>query len=126
MIACKVNSITNVHVFEINTQENVKSISYLHKIDTPKVKISDDMNSTFLSIGHENYIKKGDKQSNFPRDKKKFVREAINVKDGYYLLLTKNYDRDIHIKHTKNFEYEAYLVRMIEPGIFKVFDYMVN
>lgn len=84
------------------------------------------MKSSFLSIGQENYILTGDQQSNFPWVKDKFVRAAINVNKGYYLILTKNYDRDIDILHTENHEYQASVDRSIEPGIFKVFDIIVN
>lgn len=90
------------------------------------VTISDDMKTTFLSVGQENYILKGNMQSNFPWVKSKFVRASINVNDGFYLLLTKDYDRDIDILHTENQEYDASLIRAIEPGIFKVFDTLVN
>ena len=62
------------------------------------------------------------KQSNFPYVKDKYVRGVINVKEGYYLFLTKNYDRDIDIMHTINNQYKASTDRFIEPGIFKVLD----
>lgn len=54
------------------------------------------------------------------------MRGTVNVGKGYYLFLTKNYDRDIDIMHTENNEYEASMDRSIEPGIFKVLDLLVN
>ena len=56
MIACKVNFITNVQIFDINLPKKVKFISYVKNRDTLKVDISDDMQSVFLSVGQENYI----------------------------------------------------------------------
>jgi hypothetical protein len=47
----------------------------------------------------------GSQQSNFPFVKDKSVRGSINVGKGYYLLLTKGYDRDIDILHTLNDNY---------------------
>lgn len=98
----------------------------MHNLEKIKVDISDDMKTAFLSVGQENYILKGNQQSNFPWVKDKFVRESINVNNGYYLMLTKDYDRDIDILHTENHQYEASLKRSIEPGIFRVFDTLVN
>lgn len=50
------------------------------------------------------------------------MRATVNIGKGYYLFLTKNYDRDIDILHTLNYEFEASMDRSIEPGIFKVLD----
>ena len=50
-IACKVNFITNVQIFDINAPEEVNFISYVKNGDALKVHISYDMLSTFLSVG---------------------------------------------------------------------------
>ena len=49
-IACKVNSITNVQVFDIYSPKVVQFISYVKSHGELKVFISDDMMTTFLSI----------------------------------------------------------------------------
>ena len=54
------------------------------------------------------------------------MRATVNIGKGYYLFLTKNYDRDIDILHTLNNEFEASMDRSIEPGIFKVLDQFAN
>jgi hypothetical protein len=43
MIACKVNFISNVQIFDINNLKDIRYISYVHNHGTLYVDISDDM-----------------------------------------------------------------------------------
>lgn len=121
-IACKHLGITGVHIFDINNPEDIRSISYEKKHGELFVKISDDLYTCVLSTGHEHYLLKGMGQQNLPNIKDKILRNVINKDDEFYLVTSKDYDRDIDILHTYSENFNASIKRMLEPGMLDVKD----
>lgn len=114
-----------VQFFDLKNTHLTKNISYLKPIKEGVelfVKISDDRRRVILSTGVEHYLHNGICQENFPWIKDKFIRRAINDKNEFYLVTSKDYDRDIDILHSSNFEFNASILRKFEPGILTVFD----
>jgi len=89
------------------------------------VKIADDLNKVIFSNGSEHYMLNNTSQDNFPWIKDKFVRNVINWEEAFFLVTSKDYDRDIDILHTENQEFNVSYKRCIEPGIMKVYDSMI-
>ena len=50
------------------------------------------------------------------------MRKIICFEDNFYLITSKDYDRDIDIIHSENEDWNAYFDRCIEPGLLNVFD----
>jgi len=99
-VACKKSGITSVCIFDINNEQDFRIISYMVKGDNLVVKISDDLKKVILSNGLEHYIHNGHNQENFPWIKDKFLRNVINMGEAFYLVTSKDYDRDIDILHS--------------------------
>lgn len=115
-----------VQIFDLKNPHLTKNISYLKPIKDGVelfVKISNDRKRVILSTGVEHYVHNGISQENFPSIEGKFIRGAINDKNEFYLVTCKDYDRDIDILHSNNFEFNASIHRKIEPGSLTVFDY---
>jgi hypothetical protein len=89
------------------------------------VKISDDFFSVILSNGSEHYMLKGRSQSIFPNIKDKVLRKAVNRDDQFFLITSKEYDRDIDILHSTREDFNASIVRSIEPGLLKIQDSII-
>jgi hypothetical protein len=64
----------------------------------------------------------GTGQDNFPWIKDKFLRNVINHGDDFYLVASKDYDRDVDILHSKDKLFNASLKRSIEPNSIIVYD----
>jgi len=83
------------------------------------------MNKVIFSNGFEHYMLNDTSQDNFPWIKDKFVRNVINHEDGFFLVTSKDYDRDIDILHSDDEDFNVSYLRQLEPGILKVFDSMI-
>jgi hypothetical protein len=70
-----------------------------------------------FSNGVENYLLKGRSQEFFPDIKDKFLRFVIDSGSSFYLVTSKDYDRDIDILSSHDRDFNASIVRSIEPGI---------
>lgn len=68
---------------------------------------------------------KGRSQSNFPNIKDKILNKAVNRDDQFFLITSKPYDRDIDILHSSEDDFNASIVRSIEPGLLKVQDTII-
>ena len=68
---------------------------------------------------------KGRSQSNFPNIKDKVLRKAVNRDDQFFLITSKEYDRDIDILHSTREDFNASIVRSIEPGLLKIQDSII-
>jgi hypothetical protein len=60
---------------------------------------------------------RGKKQDSFPWIKDKTLRNVINHNKSFYLVTSKDYDRDIDILHSDDKNFNASLKRCIEPGL---------
>ena len=125
-IVCKFNGMTSIHFFDINESHDVRTISYMKNMGDIVVKLSDDFMTAIFSNGKENYLLKGRGQEYFAAIKDKFLRYCIYHDNQFYLVTSKDYDRDIDILSTGNRDFNASIVRSIEPGILKVFDSMID
>jgi hypothetical protein len=67
----------------------------------------------------------GEGQDNFPWIKDKKLRNVINHGGEFFLVTSKDYDRDVDILHSKDKRFNATFKRSIEPGSIKVFDSIV-
>ena len=65
-------------------------------------------------------------QDNFPWIKDKFLRNVINHDKAFYLVTSKDYDRDIDILHSEEKSFNASFKRSIEPGGVFVYDSIVT
>ena len=65
-------------------------------------------------------------QDNFPLIKDKFLRSVINCRGSFYLVTSKEYDRDIDILHSEDKNFNASFDRRIEPGSLEVYDTLAN
>ena len=65
-VACQVTGVLNVHVFDLNKQENMFAIAHSKESKNLKVKISRDCKGAILSNGLEHYMHDGESQANFP------------------------------------------------------------
>lgn len=125
-IACKHIGITGVHIFDINNPKDIRSISYENDKGDLVVKISDDLFTVILSTGYEHYLLKGMGQQNLPGIKGKVLRSILCKDSEFYLVTSKDYDRDIDILHTQSQEFNASIVRAIEPGLLEICDIMMD
>ena len=75
-----------------------------------------------LSNGEEHYMHNGKSQENFPWIKDKFLRNTKSSGDSFYMVTSKDYDRDIDILNSADMDFNASISRKIEPGIFRVYD----
>ena len=125
-IACKFNGVTSIHFFDINESHDVRTISYMKNVGEIVVKLSDDFMTAIFSNGKENYLLKGRGQEYFAAIKDKFLRYCLPYDDQFYLVTSKDYDRDIDILSSSNRSFNASIVRSIEPGILKVFDSIID
>jgi hypothetical protein len=105
---------------------NIRTLSYMNKIDDLVVCISDNFKKVIFSNGKEHYMLNGKGQDNFPWIKDKFLRNVVNHGDEFFLVCSKNYDRDVDILHSKNQDFNASLKRSIEPGSLTVYDSMIT
>ena len=90
------------------------------------VKLSDDFQTAIFSNGKENYLLKGRGQEYFAAIKDKFLRYVVSHNNQFYLVTSKDYDRDIDILSSSNRDFNASILRSIEPGILKVFDSIID
>lgn len=67
----------------------------------------------------------GESQDQFPWIKDKFLRNVVNHKSNFYLVTSKDYDRDIDILNSEDPEFNATVDRFIEPGMLEVFDSLI-
>jgi hypothetical protein len=67
----------------------------------------------------------GNGQDNFPWIKDKFLRNVINHGDDFFLVTSKEYDRDVDILHSFDKTFNASFKRPIEPDSIHVYDSMV-
>jgi len=58
----------------------------------------------------------GNGQDNFPWIKDKFLRNVINHGDDFFLVTSKEYDRDVDILHSVDKTFNASFKRSLEPG----------
>jgi hypothetical protein len=111
VICAKLAGLTNMHVFDIHDDSNKRSIAYLKNISNIQVKIADDFKKVIFSNGIEHYIMNESSQDNFPWIKDKFVRNVINYEGGFFLVTSKDYDRDIDILYTDNEDFNVSYLR---------------
>ena len=64
-------------------------------------------------------------QNNFPWIKDKFIRNVVDWDGSFYLITSKDYDRDVDILNSENKKFNAFFDRKSEPGLFSVFDSIV-
>jgi hypothetical protein len=79
-----------------------------------------------FSNGIEHYLLNGNGQNNFPYMKDKFLRNVINQGDDFYLVTSKDYDRDIDILHSSCKTFNPSLKREIEPNGINVYDSIIT
>ena len=79
-----------------------------------------------FSNGIEHYLLNGNGQNNFPYMKDKFLRNVINQGDDFYLVTSKDYDRDIDILHSSCKNFNPSLKREIEPNGINVYDSIIT
>jgi hypothetical protein len=125
-VACKANGITLVQFFDINEPSDTRNIIYTRVSSNLTVKISNDFQNAMFSNGVENYILKGRAQEYFPDINDKFLRYVVDAGNTFYLVTSKDYDRDIDILSSNEREFNASIIRSIEPGILKVFDSIIE
>lgn len=103
-------------------------MSYFKNVERKEliVKISDDFERVCLSNGVEHYIHNSLHQQIIPQIKDKFIRHVKYDQKDFYLVTTKDYDRDIDILHTNNGDFTASITRSSTPGVFKVFDSIIT
>ena len=68
----------------------------------------------------------GKGQDNFPWIKDKFLRNVINHGDDFYLVTSKDYDRDVDILHSTDQVFNASFKRQIEPKSLEVYDSIIT
>ena len=68
----------------------------------------------------------GNGQDNFPWIKDKFLRNVINHGDDFYLVTSKDYDRDVDILHSTDKSFNASFKRSIEPNSIHVYDSIIT
>jgi len=121
-VACKQSGVNNIQIFDINKEKKSRSIAYLKKGTNIVVKIADDFNKVIFSNGSEHYMLNEGSQDNFPWIKDKFLRNVLNYEDAFFLVTSKDYDRDIDILHSEKQDFNVFFKRCIEPGLLQVFD----
>ena len=105
MIACKVRAILSIKIFAIDDIPEIsppRTLSYLNKTDDLVVKICDNHKKVIFSNGIEHYMLNGEGQDNFPWIKDKKLRNVINHGTEFFLVTSKDYDRDVDILHSKD------------------------
>ena len=65
-------------------------------------------------------------QQNLPGIKDKVLRSIMCYDSEFYLVTSKDYDRDIDILHTQSQDFNASIVRAIEPGLLEICDIMMK
>lgn len=80
------------------------------------------MTRVILSTGNEHYLHTGISQENFPWIKDKFIRSVINDGHDFFLVTSKDYDRDVDILHSSNNEFNSSIKRRFEPGMLTLYD----
>lgn len=75
-----------------------------------------------ISNGEEHYIHTGNFQQIFPWIKDKFLRKVVSSGNDFYLITSKDYDRDIDILHSGSQSFNASVSRSIEPGLLIALD----
>lgn len=68
----------------------------------------------------------GENQQIFPWIKDKFLRKAVSCSHGFYLITSKDYDRDIDILNSYNQDFNVSVKRSIEPGLLIAFDAVMD
>jgi hypothetical protein len=107
---------------DINDMETLRSIAYIKKGIKLTIAIASDFNKVIFSNGIEHYMLNYKSQDNFPWIKDKFIRSSQDFEGEFYLITSKDYDRDIDIIGSKNRNFNASFDRHSEPGLFNVFD----
>jgi len=102
--------------------EKVRQITYSNENEDLVVKISENFHKILLSNGKEHFILKGIIQRKLSHIKDKFVRHSMYLDDSFYIVCSKNYDRDIDILNTRLDDFNASIKRSIEPGLMKILD----
>ena len=54
------------------------------------------------------------------------MRASLSTDDGFYIVTSKDYDRDIDILSSKDPKFNASVTRSIEPGLMTTFDAVVS
>ena len=121
-IACQCVDITSVQIFDISAENDIRNISYAQKLGKKVVKISDDFNRVIFSNGREHYTLNGRNQENFPHIKDKYLRDVVSQEDNFFLVTSKDYDRDIDVLSSNDLDFNISVKRSIEPGILSVYD----
>jgi hypothetical protein len=67
----------------------------------------------------------GKSQENFPWIKDKYLRSTVSFDKGFYIVTSKDYDRDIDILNSYDQTFNASIERSLEPKIIKMFDIML-
>ena len=118
------NGLKCVHIVNTVTEEHVGSIAYQNKgRHDPKVYLAPDLSKALFSNGQEHYLlMKGDNQDAISWIKNKFIRHVINHENEFYLVTSKDYDRDIDILHAERPKFHASFDRYIEPNLLEVLD----
>lgn len=78
VIACRMTSSTNIHIFDISRPAEFRSIAFLKKGGDLVVKIADDFNKVLFSNGDEHYMLNGQSQDSFSWIKDKFIRNVVS------------------------------------------------
>ena len=53
------------------------------------------------------------------------MRASLSSEDGFYIVTSKDYDRDIDILSSHDEDFNASIARSIEPGLLRVMDTML-
>lgn len=56
--------------------------------------------NVIFTNGTENYLLRNNVQENIPCMKKKYIRNAVDDKEQFYISASKDYDRDIDVLST--------------------------
>lgn len=127
-LAAKLFGLTNIHIIDAikpkkDGKINVKyNLAYLKKGLKIMVRISDNLNKVLFTNGQEHYILNNGHQDIIESIKEKFIRHVINYKNSFYLVTSKDYDRDIDIIHAEHKDENYYFDRFIEPGLLQCYD----
>lgn len=110
-------------MFDIFDSKRKKTISYQKRGNKEiYVKIACDLKMAIMSNGKEHYLHNGTNQQNIPWLKDKYIRYAIDEEAGFFLVTSKDYDRDIDILSTSDEDFNASIDRSSEPDHLKIYD----
>lgn len=112
-------------ILDISNGDSLGEIYFQKKGGKIIVSVSDKLNKIFFSNGEEHYILKNGCQENVEWIKDKFVRRIVNYNNSFFLITSKDYDRDIDIIHAEYKSCNMHYIRFIEPGLLDVFDSVI-